>query len=196
MLRNRLIAMRSAVSSVHESDRLALDFYDASRIARWVNAHAGVVAWLRAGLGRPLAGWRTHEPWSRAGATEHLPYLADDTSRAGFTFDEEAPQVSILDALARVRSELARAGRSVRLVGLSGTGKTRFAEALFDEGVGKGALPNSHVIYGDVASIEVSPITVAEQLISEGRRAIVIRQLSGHRASSGHQHHQPAEQPD
>jgi hypothetical protein len=62
----------------------------------------------------------------------------------------------------------------VRLVGLSGTGKTRFAEALFDDAVGNKALPKSHVIYGDVASVEVSPITVAEQLIAEGRRAIVI----------------------
>jgi hypothetical protein len=147
MLRDRKSAMRSAVSSVSQSDRLALDFYDASRIARWANTHVGVVAWLRDRLGRPLQRWRPYEPWSRPDASEQLPYLTDETSRAGFTFDEEAPQVSIdeeapqvsiLDALARVRSELARAGRSVRLVGLSGTGKTRFAEALFDDGVGKG----------------------------------------------------------
>jgi hypothetical protein len=174
MLRDRLIAMRSALSKVSQSDRLALDFYDASRIARWVNTHAGVAAWLRDSLGRPLQGWRPYEPWSHPGASEHLPYLTDEASRAGFAFDEEAPHVRILDALARVRSELARAGRSVRLVGLSGTGKTRFAEALFDDAVGNKALPRSHVIYGDVASVEVSPITVAEQLIAEGRRAIVI----------------------
>ena len=56
MLRDRLIAMRSALSKVSQSDRLALDFYDVSRIARWVNTHAGVAAWLRDSLGRPLQG--------------------------------------------------------------------------------------------------------------------------------------------
>ena len=175
MLRDRKSAMRSAVSSVNQSDRLAFDFYDASRIARWVNnTHAGVAAWLRDRIGRPLEGWRPYEPWSRPGASEHLPYLADETPRAALTFTEDAPQVSILEALERVRSELARGGGSVRLVGLSGTGKTRFAEALFDESVGKVALPTSRVIYGDIASAQVSPMTVAEQLMADGRPAIMI----------------------
>ena len=174
MLRDRKGAMRSAVSSVSQSDRLALDFYDASRIARWVNTHVGVAAWLRDRLGRPLQGWRPYEPWSRPDAREQLPYLTDDTSRAAFTFAENSPQVSILEALERVRSQLSHGGRSVRLVGLSGTGKTRFAEALFDDGVGKEALPKSRVIYGDVASAQASPMAVAEHLITEARPVIMI----------------------
>ena len=133
-----------------------------------------MVVWLRDTLGRPLPGWRPYQSWSRPDASGQLPYLADNTPRAAFPFADNAPQVSIVDALGRVRSELANGGRSVRLVGLSGTGKTRFAEALFDHGVGKGALPKSHVIYGDIASAPVSPITVAEQLIAEGHRAIMI----------------------
>jgi hypothetical protein len=174
MLRDRLTAMRSAVLSVNRSDRLALDFYDASRIARWVNTHVGVTAWLRDRLDRPLRGWRPYEPWSRPDASESLPYLTDDTSRAAFTFAENSPQVSIVGALARVRSALAHGGESVRLVGLSGTGKTRFAEALFDESVGKEALPQSRVVYGDVASAQVFPVSLAEQLVAEGRPAIII----------------------
>ena len=174
MLRDRLIAMRSALSKVSQSDRLALDFYDASRIARWVNTHVGVAAWLRDRLGRPLQGWRPYQPWSRPDASEQLPYLTDNTPRAAFTFAENSPQASILEALERVRSQLSHGGRSVRLVGLSGTGKTRFAEALFDDGVGKEALPKARVIYGDVASAQASPMGVAEQLVAEGRPAIMI----------------------
>jgi hypothetical protein len=174
MLRDRLMAMRSVLSKVKQSDRLAIDFYDASRIARWVNTQVGVAAWLCERLGRPFQGWRPYEPWSRPDASEQLPYLTDDTCRAAFTFAENSPQVSILEALEGVRSQLSHGGRSVRLIGLSGTGKTRFAEALFDDGVGKGALPKSRVIYGDVASAQASPIGVVEQLIAEGRPAIMI----------------------
>jgi hypothetical protein len=174
MLRDRKSAMLSVVSPVSQADRLGLDFYDASRIARWVNTHTGVAVWLRDNLGRQLQGWRPYEPWSRSDATEPLSYLADETPRAAFTFTENAPQVSILEALQCVRSELATPRRSVRLVGLSGTGKTRFAEALFDNEVGTAALPTSRVIYGDIASAEVSPANVAEQLIADGRPAIMI----------------------
>ncbi len=174
MLRDRKAAMRSAVSTVQQGERLALDFYDASRIARWANKYAGVVAWLRDRLGRPLQGWRPYEPWSRPDADEQLPYLADDTPRAAFTFTEDAPQVKVLNALEHVRSELATPRRSVRIVGLSGTGKTRFAEALFDNDVGTAALSTSRVIYGDIASVGVSPTSVAEQLIAAGRPAIMI----------------------
>ena len=39
MLRDRVTAMRSALSSMSGSGRLVLDFYDSSRIARWVNKH-------------------------------------------------------------------------------------------------------------------------------------------------------------
>jgi hypothetical protein len=174
MLADRKSAMRSAISSVDQSDRVALDFYDASRIARWVNTHVGVVAWLRDRRGRPLQGWRPYEPWSRPDVSEQLAYLTDNTTRAAFTFAENSPQVSILDALERVRSALAHGRQSVRLVGLSGTGKTRFAEALFDDSVGEEALPKSRVVYGDAASAQVSPASVAEQLLAVGRPAIMI----------------------
>lgn len=61
MLRDRKGAMGLAVSTVVNAGRLDLDFYDASRIVRWVNTHTGVAACCATGSGdRFGAGARMH----------------------------------------------------------------------------------------------------------------------------------------
>jgi hypothetical protein len=63
----------------------------------------------------------------------------------------------------------------VRLVGLSGVGKTRLVQALFDERVGNSSLNPHLAIYANMAdSPEPPPIGMATQLIADGRRAILI----------------------
>ncbi|WP_156681066.1 hypothetical protein [Sphingomonas profundi] len=168
---SRIAAMRAAVSDVPAGDRIALDFYGADKIARWANQHVGIATWLLGVLGRPRGGWQPHGNWSAATAPD-AAFLLDDTSRAnvGGTF------VPLGEAVARMRAELTRPGGAVRLIGLSGMGKTRLAEALFDERLDAGpALPPTRAIYADAGlGPAISPALLAEQITASRTEAVIV----------------------
>ena len=167
----RITAMRKAIADVPNNDRIALDFYGADRIARWANEHVGIAAWLLEKLGRPRGGWEPHGNWSRA-AEPGGRYVLDETSRA----QVGGAYVPVGEAISRIRAHLAVPGNAVRLIGLSGMGKTRFAEALFDKRLQGGSqLPASSAIYADAGlQPEVSPALLTEQLASSRTPAIIV----------------------
>lgn len=167
---SRLAALREAVHDVDGADRIHLDFYGADRIARWANLHPGVAIWLLQQNGRALGGWRPYGDWSAKGAANQ-PYIVDDKARAAFG-DE---LIDMRSAIANIRAALREPGGVVRLVGLSGMGKTRLAEALFDERLGEGALPRAKAIYGDAGrELDVGAARVAEELMLAGADAILV----------------------
>lgn len=75
----------------------------------------------------------------------------------------------------RLRDELRRHGRCVRLIGLSGVGKTRLVQALFEDSVGTEPLDPSIAVYTDY-STETRPSArdMACDLINRGEPAILI----------------------
>ncbi|SMF61174.1 hypothetical protein [Allosphingosinicella indica] len=167
----RITAMREAVADVPNNDRIALDFYGADKIARWANEHVGIAGWLTGKLGRPRGGWEPYGNWSRA-ADLGGRYVLDDTSRAKVG----GAYVPVAEAISRIRTHLAVPGNAVRLIGLSGMGKTRFAEALFDKRLQGGSeLPPSSAIYADAGlQPEVSPALLTEQLAASRTPAIIV----------------------
>jgi hypothetical protein len=167
----RLARMRAAIDDVVDSDRIHLDFFGADRIARWVNQHLGVAMWLLAVAGRPLYGWRPWGDWSAPGSSA-LPYVIDETARAAVGGQEG----DVRTAIAAMRGTLATPGGTVRLVGLSGMGKTRLAEALFDIRVHGGkALTAATGIYGDTGlDLGVGAPLVAEQLAMSEIEAVLV----------------------
>ncbi|RWN09481.1 MAG: hypothetical protein EOR94_29750 [Mesorhizobium sp.] len=167
----RIAAMRGAVADVADSDQFALDFYGADKIARWSNQHLGVALWLLEQVGRPLAGWRGYGSWSAPDCPGQL-YLLDDTARA--TID--GSELPMRDAVIEMRETLSRPGGVVRLIGLSGIGKTRLAEALFDDRLDGGAvLPTERAVYCDAGlDLTVSAALMAEQIAVAGVEAVVV----------------------
>ncbi len=167
----RIAAMRDAIADVPDGDKIALDFYGADKIARWANAHPGVALWLLEQIGRPLAGWRGYGAWSAPDSVGKL-YLFDDTARA--TIDGR--DLPMGDAVAAMRRVLSVSGGVVRLIGLSGMGKTRLAEALFDDRLdGPTALPQERAIYGDAGlDLAVSAALMAEQITVAGVDAVIV----------------------
>ena len=174
-LKNRRKAMKEAVADETGHENLHLDFFDRGRIASWVSNHPTLILWVRDKIGKPLTGWRAHGNWTHAPDRIKEEYLFDDELRL---HDGDAPgdkRLSVAAGFSRLRDKLSTPRTCVRLVGLSGVGKTRLVQALFDDRVGKDALNPSLAIYTDVSdSPDPVPVELANQLIGAQTRAILI----------------------
>ncbi|NCA71763.1 MAG: hypothetical protein EOM91_17130, partial [Sphingobacteriia bacterium] len=174
-LTERRDAMRAAVADLPGSDALHLDFYDRTRMATWVRSYPGVVLWVLDRIGQPLAGWRPWGNWSCAPAADY-PYLSDDTARLRDSSNLQDRPLAIEDGIMRLRARLSVPGGMVRLTGLSGTGKTRLLEALFDPSIGEQPLDTAHAIYADIGHGAPQPGArqLAAQLCADSKRAILL----------------------
>jgi len=173
-LKRRQTAMRDALEGESYAGALLTDFYDRSRLATWVRKYPGLVAWVRARIGRVVDGWQPYESWSAPSAAA-VDYLLDDNVRVFDSRDVREDGLSPLDGISRIRSALSRNGTVSRLIGLSGVGKTRLLEALFDDRVGADALDRSLALYCDLANDpDPSPREMLRHLIHTGKRVILI----------------------
>ena len=174
--RNRLAAMKEAVSSIIDSQKLALDFYDQSRIASWVRRHRGLVLWVLERVGRPFSGWSPYGYWASGKGSENDCYLTD--ARAKFLPPGATAQpITINEGIKQLRRTLSKSNRAVRLVGLSGVGKTRLVQALFDPRIGTQPLNQYHVYYADgsgSSATDPTPVQLADQLIAGRHSGILI----------------------
>lgn len=162
--------MRAAVADLDGGDALHLDFYDRTRMTDGVGDYPGEILWVKERIGQPLPGWRPYGNWSRAPDPADSAYLSDDSARL---WDQRNPQdgpLKIGDGIARLRSILSRPGGVVRLTGLSGTGKTRLLEALFDPQIGDQALDHALAVYTDIGAEAPQPRVgqLANRLTAEG----------------------------
>ncbi|KJJ98022.1 hypothetical protein UB44_15610 [Burkholderiaceae bacterium 26] len=165
--------MREALVDVENADHLHTDFYDRTRLATWVRQFPGLTVWARERVGRVLAGWHPYSAW--AGGTVDDEYLMDDKLRLHVGKRRDTQAQPILDGIDVLRDELARPGRAVRLVGLSGVGKTRFAQALFDCRIGARALAPFLAIYTNlVDEPSPQPIGLASDIVATGTRAVLV----------------------
>lgn len=170
-VQHRIAAMRAELADLDESEQVILDLYAAERLARWTNEHVGVAMWLLEKAGRGLEGWRPFGDWSQGGSGK---YLLDEKARAGI--DRSGLESSVSDAIKTLRRILGEPRGTARLIGISGMGKTRLAEALFETEVG-GATPllPALAVYGDAGLHLPNPSAlVAERLVLAGQRAILV----------------------
>ncbi|HGM6309374.1 TPA: hypothetical protein ACKP8D_001805 [Pseudomonas putida] len=174
-LRNRRSAMRAALENSANADQLHTDFYDRTRLATWVRCYPGLITWVKERVGRALSGWRPYGPWS--GATEGVDaeYLLDDKLRLHLGRHRDTPAQSVAHVIDELRDELAQPGKIVRLVGLSGVGKTRLVQALFDSRIGTRALPPSLAVYTNLSdNPDPQPTGLASDLLANRMRAVLI----------------------
>lgn len=194
-LRHRRNALREALTGLANTTQLHTDFYDRTRLASWVRQHPGLITWVKEKVGRALVGWRPYGSWSGAVEGVEAEYLLDDKLRLHLGGHRDAPAQPVADAIDELRDELAQPGKMVRLVGLSGVGKTRLVQALFDARIGSRPLPPSLAVYANLSdNPDPQPTGLSSDLIATRTRAILIvdncppdlhRRLSDQCAASG-----------
>jgi hypothetical protein len=173
-----LISRKQAMSKCLEehglTEHLELDFYDSRRIADWAGNHPGVLVWLRDVLRRPIQGWKPYGPWAYQGISIDDEYLLDDKIKVFVPNTDEA--ISVIDALKRLRAELATPRTSARIVGLSGVGKTRLVQALFGIRIeSSSALDRENVLYTDLSDDpHPQPTAMLEALIQDESNCVVV----------------------
>jgi hypothetical protein len=174
-LTNRRDAMKEAVQGVPNADQLLLDFYDRTRIATWVRSHEGLIPWVREQVGRAIAGWHSYGSWAYAPDPVTAEYLFDEKLRIHPSKRATDTGVSALEGLRQMRNQLREPRSVVRLVGLSGVGKTRLVQAIFDDRVGEQSLNPSLAVYTNMAdSPDPQPVGVASGLVAAGTPAILV----------------------
>lgn len=133
------------------------------------------ILWLNAKYPEGNHGWQGYANWSNAPKGIQEVFIVDEAVRLFDISSGDKKGKSGLEIVQMLRDKLTVLGSSTRLVGLSGVGKTRLVQALFDNRVDGNALPTELVFYTDIGHApNPSPRAVIEKLVAEMKRAIVI----------------------
>lgn len=174
-LRARKKAMTDCLAAHGLAGTVHLDFYDSRKIADWVESFPALVVWLKSTLGKPLQGWQPYGPWAYYETNTEDEYFLDDKIKV-LVPDSEVG-INICSAINRLRGELRRIGTSTRIVGLSGVGKTRLVQALFDKRIltSAGELNPQNVLYTDLSHNPTpQPIAMLDALKLAGSDSVVV----------------------
>lgn len=158
-LKERINKMTDVSGSIKD---IYFDFYDRNRVASWVRHFPHIMLWVKSKLGVSISGWQNFASWS--GNPVDDEYILDDKLKIFDSNDSKGEELLPLQAIQRIRDRLSQRQNSVRLIGLSGVGKTRFAQSLFEDNVGEKPLDKAKVFYTDVGH---SPNPIPSRLIEE-----------------------------
>ena len=150
-LQSRRSAMKEAVKDLPNAASLSLDFYDSGRLASWVRDHMGLVAWVKEKTAHSIRGWQSYGSWTFGPEGVAGEYLLDESLRIRTNTETEVDGFRPLDGIERIRKLLSQPRTVVRLVGLSGVGKTRLVQALFDNRIGSENLDQTFAAYTNIA---------------------------------------------
>lgn len=171
-LQKRCKAMAEAIHGCTNAEALALEFYDRSLIANWVRTHEPLVLWVREKIGRPIPGWQPYGPWA---SPVGEAFIIDRAVRMHSVSMTSERDFEVSDGIQALRRQLRDPRQVVRLVGLSGVGKTRLVQALFDDRVGENRLDPGLAIYTNTADQpDPPPVILARQLVASDVRAILV----------------------
>ncbi|MCS4096106.1 hypothetical protein [Rhizobium sp. BK176] len=146
-------------------DKGTIDFFDARRVADWVEHFPSIGVWVKDIVAAPVQGWRPYGAWAYRESDPKAEYLVDDKVKVFAPNADEGSNA--VEAINAIRKDLS-SGRTVRLVGLSGVGKTRLVQALFDPRISTTtpALSSDAVIYADLSDhLEPQPTSMVETLV-------------------------------
>ena len=171
---HRIKRMRKQVCKIPDHDDLQLEFYGRGELANWLRQHRGVELWVRQRLGIPRFGWRPFKRWTAAPASDSDEFICK--SGVAITVpNKQQGESSVVQGIEEIRQLVRGSDNAVRIVGLSGVGKTRIVQALFEESVGTEALDRHRAIYADLAEPTTpSAREVIEKIVADGHEAVLV----------------------
>jgi len=174
-LNDRIQKMEEMVKSHLSFEQIKLDFYDSQKIADWASNYPGIVVWIKGCLGDSLQSWEPYGPWAYKESDVSNEYLLDNKVKVSIPKINSG--LDVQEAINSLRGNLGSIGASVRIVGLSGVGKTRLVQALFDDRIvtTNPVLASDNVIYTDLSnSPNPLPYAILEALIIANSDCIVV----------------------
>lgn len=170
----RITYMRDLLSSIDKKQNIKVDFYDSKRIATWVKQFPAIIIWVNDKIGKRTMGWNNYYNWSNPTEDEKEFIIDEEIFLHKDNFNKENER-TIVEGINEIRKLLSKERKAVRLAGLSGVGKTRFAQALFDKNIGNNALFKEKVIYCDIGN-EPNPVPIAfiQELIALQENVILV----------------------
>lgn len=174
-LKSRVKAIYDCLAQFDIQGSVHHDFFDSNRLADWAEHHHGVQVWLRSILGKSLQGWKPFGAWAYREQSINDEYLLDDKVKV-YAPDTEKP-IPVIEAIQRLRLDLEKPRKSVRIVGLSGVGKTRLVQALFDGRIQTSAssLDYENVVFTDISDDpQPTPQDLVESLLAEFADSVVV----------------------
>ena len=122
-----------------------------------------------------MNSWEGYDNWAKCPSGISEEYLVDDKIRLIDSSSQNSEGLNGVGGISALRQKLLQNNSSIRLVGLSGVGKTRFAQALFDKRIGENPISTDSTFYTDIANGPSPPPRVfAEKLVSEGKDALLV----------------------
>ena len=173
-LRKRLQAMQAELAPVQHLGDLRSGFYGRAELCNWLRQYPAVQLWVREILGIQLQGWRPFGRWTLTAPDDDDELIC----RPGISVvlpGRETEPLDIERGIAGIRDLVRTSSKAVRIVGLSGVGKSRIVQALFEDSVGEDPLDRSLAVYADIGTEpDPSARQVLERLTIEARPAILV----------------------
>lgn len=170
VLQERIKEMKAIIND----GRCHVDFLDGSSIASWVRDFPGMIPWVRQKIGEPLNGWKPFGNWTEIPKGANPKFIVDKNLCLRSVGSKKDPFIG-LNAVLELRVSLRKPRESIRLVGLSGVGKTRLVQALFEKEVGFLPLDPATVYYTDSSDSPVpKPKDLLNWLIADDRPGVII----------------------
>lgn len=170
----RRTAMRDELKNDPNKSHIHLDFYDRSKLLQWLRQHPSVILWTKDALSQGYSGWKPYGAWSRPpqGSVDTVIFAPGVTVMLP---ESKGQKLSIEDAIDPMRNLIRSTKKAIRVTGLSGVGKTRIVQALFDETVGTDPLDRTVVVYVDTGDDpNPSATSMLDRLIAEERRTVMV----------------------
>jgi hypothetical protein len=160
-------------------DLLNIDIYDANRISDWVSEHPAVAVWLNEiQSGLHLKSFQTVERLGKKADIVSISRVEDKKNRFIIGSNNNSPEdnsIAFEKAKERIIDYLSEPKKAIRVIGLSGVGKTRFIyEVLRDETtIAKIALATS-AIYCDFRDIRDRIFEISQSVSESHTPALII----------------------
>ena len=167
--------MEKCLAEAGLSKLVFVDFYDSRRIADWAALNPGVRIWIESALGITKSGWKPYGPWAYRLKDQNDQYLMD--GNINIFRPQSNTQMTVQTTIDELRELLVGGGKSIRIVGLSGVGKTRLVQALFDDRVKTtvpALLPEQALYTDSTDNPNPYPSAMLEALMSNHGSSVVV----------------------